>query len=66
MSLNSPSLSRRSAEIAARFGNIRVDSLHVQRIPKSTRSESDALDYVGLGPAQIADHVMAFLSQPGS
>ena len=54
------------AEIAARCGGLRVDSLHVQRIPKSTRNEAEALDYAGIGPAQIADHVLAFLSRPSN
>ncbi len=49
------------AEIAARFGDVRVEGLHCQRIPKSTLTPEDELDYLGLSPGHIADHAMAML-----
>ncbi len=41
---------------------IRVQTLHVQRIPKSTLSAEEALDHAGVAAEQIADHVRAFLA----
>lgn len=52
------------AEIAARTGTLRVDALHCQRIPKSTRTAEEILDYCGVGPLQIADHALALLRRP--
>lgn len=52
------------AEIAARSGDLRVDSLICQRIPKSTRTPEDVLDYCGVGVNQIADHALATLKRP--
>lgn len=52
------------AEIAARTGTLRVDTLHCQRIPKSTRTAEEILDYCGVGPLQIADHALALLRRP--
>ncbi|MBK9120670.1 MAG: transketolase [Phycisphaerales bacterium] len=49
------------AEIAARTGNLRVETLRCQRIPKSTRSPEEVLDYCGVGVGQIADHALAML-----
>ncbi len=53
------------AEVAARSGNLRVEILHCQRIPKSARNAEELLDYCGIGPAQIADHALALLRRPG-
>jgi len=52
------------AEIAARTGDLRVETLHCQRIPKSTRTSDEALDYCGVGANQIADHANALLKRP--
>lgn len=49
------------AQLAARDGEIRVDSLICQRVPKSTRTAEEILDYCGVGAAQIADHALALL-----
>jgi transketolase len=49
------------AEIAARLGGVRVEALHCQRIPKSTATPEDELDYLGLSPGHITDHAMAML-----
>ncbi len=49
------------AEIAADHGGLRVRTLSCQRIPKSTRDEAEALDYVGLSPQHVADQALAFL-----
>ena len=52
------------AEIAARMGTLRVATLSCQRIPKSTRTAEEILEYCGVGAAQIADHAMALLKWP--
>jgi transketolase len=52
------------AEVAARVGTLRVATLHCQRIPKSTRTTDEILEYCGVGAAQIADHAMALLKWP--
>lgn len=49
------------AEVAARTGKLRVDALHCQCIPKSTRTVEEMLDLCGLGATQIADHAVALL-----
>lgn len=52
------------AEIAAGGGNILVEARHVRRIPKSTRSPAEALDYCGLSVNHVADHALALLRRP--
>ena len=52
------------AQIAARTGQTRVETLCCQRIPKSTLTPDEALDYCGVGATQIADHAMALLQRP--
>jgi transketolase C-terminal domain/subunit len=52
------------AELVARQGGMRVATLHVNRIPKSTRTPEEILDYCGVGPEQIADHAVALVKQP--
>lgn len=52
------------AEIVARGGDMRAESLICQRIPKSTRTPEDVLDYCGVGVNQIADHALAVLKRP--
>src|SRR5690606_11926573 len=49
------------AEIAAAVGGLRVQSLHVNRIPKSTREPQEEFEYCGVAPGQIADHALAFM-----
>lgn len=49
------------AEIAAAVGGLRVQSLHVNRIPKSTRKPQEEFEYCGVAPGQIADHALAFM-----
>jgi transketolase len=49
------------AEVAARFGGLRVHTLTCQRIPKSARTADEILDYCGVGPRQIADHALAMM-----
>jgi transketolase len=51
------------AEIAARGGRLRVATLGCQRIPKSTRTAEEVLEYCGVGATQIADHAIAFMRQ---
>ncbi len=51
-------------EAAAFAGDVRVGSLHVQRIPKSTLTPDEALEYAGVAPSQIADHALAMLRTP--
>ncbi len=53
------------AEIAARHGGIRVETLRCQRIPKSTRSADEILDYCGVGVNNIADQALALIKRPG-
>jgi transketolase len=57
-------LGARVAEIAARNGGLRVETLCCQRIPKSTWTAEDILTYCGVGAAQIADHAKAMLTRP--
>ena len=52
------------AQIAARTGDLRAETLLCQRIPKSTRTTEQILDYCGVGATQIADHAMALLKRP--
>jgi len=54
-----------AAEIAARGGGVQVQTLHCNRIPKSTRTSEEELEYCGIGAAQIADHALALLRRPG-
>ena len=49
------------ARIAAEAGGLRVGTLSCQRIPKSTLSADDAMDYCGVAATQIADHATAML-----
>jgi transketolase len=49
------------AEIAAASGDVRVVSLGCQRIPKSTLTAAEELDYCGIGAAQIAEQAMRML-----
>jgi transketolase C-terminal domain/subunit len=50
------------AEIAAASGNLRVMTLGCQRIPKSTLTSADTLDYCGVGPAQIVEQARTLTS----
>ena len=52
------------AEVAAGHGGLRVRRLHVQRVPRSTRSPEEILEYCGVSDAQIADHALALLRRP--
>lgn len=52
------------AEIAARTGVLRVETLCCQRIPKSTRTTDQTLESCGVSAAQIADHALALLRRP--
>jgi transketolase len=52
------------AEIAAAAGNLKVRTLHCNRIAKSARTPEEILDYCGVGPTQIADHALALLKEP--
>jgi transketolase len=52
------------AEIAARSGDLEVHTLCCERVPKSTRTEAEELEYCGVSPAQIADHALAMLRRP--
>ncbi|GAG37577.1 unnamed protein product, partial [marine sediment metagenome] len=52
------------AEIAARRASVRVETLCCQRIPKSTRTAEQTLEYCGIGAPQIADHAKALLRRP--
>ncbi len=49
------------AELAARTGRMRAEVLHCQRIPKSTLTAEETMDYCGVGVTQIADHAVALL-----
>ncbi len=49
------------AELAARHGRLRAEVLHVQRIPKSTLTAEETMDYCGVGVHQIADHAVALV-----
>jgi len=52
------------AELAARAGGLRVVPVHCQRMPKSTRTPEEALEYCGVGAGQIADQALALLKEP--
>ncbi len=52
------------AELAARTGGLRVVPVHCQRMPKSTRTPEEVLEYCGVGAKQIADQALAVLKQP--
>ncbi|MBN2445094.1 MAG: transketolase [Phycisphaerae bacterium] len=49
-------LSAAVAECAAAAGDLRVEVRYCQRIPKSTRTPEEVLDYCGVSAAQIAAH----------
>lgn len=51
------------AQVAARRGVARVETLCCQRIPKSTLTPDDVLEYCGVGAAQIADQALAMLKR---
>jgi transketolase len=50
--------------IAAAHGDLRVDCLFCQRMPKSARTPEEILDYCGVGAGQIADQGLALLRRP--
>lgn len=50
------------AEAISAVGGLRAHLLSVQRIPKSTRAESEELEYCGVAAGQIADHARAMLT----
>ncbi len=52
-------LSGAVAEIAAAAGNLRVATLGCQRIPRSTLTPADELDYCGVGARQIIEKARA-------
>jgi len=52
------------AEVAARSTNLRAFTLNCQRIPKSTRTAEEVLEYCGVGARQIADQALAVLRRP--
>ena len=52
------------AEIAARAGHLRVETLCCQRVPKSARTADETMDYCGVGATQIADQAVALLRRP--
>src|SRR5262249_49016349 len=49
------------AEVGARAGDVRVESVICQRIPKSTRTTEEILDYCGVSAPQITDRALAAL-----
>ena len=51
------------AEIAARTGDLRVNTLFCQCIPKSARTAEEVLDYCGVDAPQIADHALAMMKR---
>ncbi len=51
------------AQVAARRGVARVETLCCQRIPKSTLTPDDVLEYCGVSAAQIADQALAMLKR---
>lgn len=51
-------------QIAARAGGMRIETLCCQRIPKSTLTPDDTLDYCGVGARQITDRALALLRRP--
>ncbi len=53
------------AEVAAQAGQIQVQCLICERIPKSTRKVPEILDYCGVSATQVADHALAMLRRPG-
>ncbi|MBU0637338.1 MAG: transketolase [Planctomycetes bacterium] len=53
------------AEIAARTGSLRAETLCCQRIPKSARTAEELLNLCGVGCKQIVDHARALLARPG-
>jgi transketolase len=57
-------LSGAVAEIAAGAGNLRVASLCCRRVPKSTLTPADTLDYCGVGAAQIVAQALTMLGSP--
>jgi len=52
------------AELAARSGGVRVVPVHCQRMPKSTRTPEEILEYCGVGAKQVADQALALLKRP--
>lgn len=51
------------AELAARTGRIRCEALTVQRMPRSTRTAEEILEYCGVGAEQVADHAKSLLAR---
>ncbi len=51
------------AELAAAAGSVRVRTLTCRRIPKSTRTADEIMDYCGVGVSQIADETLAALER---
>jgi transketolase len=58
-------LSGAVAEIAAGAGDVRLATLCCQRIPKSTLTSADELDYCGIGVTQIVDRATKLLGTTG-
>jgi len=58
---NYPGLGPIVARVAARVGGLRLETLACRRIPKSTLSPDDALDYCGVAATHIADHANTLL-----
>ncbi len=54
-------LSGAVAEIAAAAGDLRVFTLGCRRIPKSTLTSTDELDYCGVGSAQIVKEAVSLI-----
>ncbi|MBK8914254.1 MAG: transketolase [Phycisphaerales bacterium] len=52
------------AELAARNGRMRCEALTVQRMPRSTRTSEEILEYCGVGAEQVADQARALLARP--
>ena len=51
------------AETAAKFGDVRVQTLHVSRIPKSALTPQSIAEYCGVSAQQTADHANALLAR---
>ncbi len=51
------------AEVAAAGGGLRVRTLNIQRLPKSTRTPDEAVEYAGVSAEQIADHLLAHINE---
>ncbi|MBI5863820.1 MAG: transketolase [Planctomycetes bacterium] len=59
-------LSSLVAEVAAVDGGVRTAGAICRRIPKSTRTAEEILDYCGVGAVQIADQALSLLRRPVS